>query len=46
MTDLNVAADVIAVVKISARMIDLCYKYSRKVANAKSDIKRLENHVE
>ena len=46
MIGFDVAADVIAVVKISAKMVDLCYRYSREVANAKSNIERLENHVE
>ena len=46
MAGLDVAAGVIAVVDISAKVAGLCYRYSREVADAKSDIERLKNHVE
>ena len=46
MAGLDVAAGVIAVMNISAKVAGLCYRYSRKVADAKSDIERLKNHVE
>ena len=46
MIDLDVAVGVIAVMKISAKIVDRCYRYSREVADAKSNIERLENHVE
>ena len=44
--DIDVAVDVIIVMKILTKMIDLGYRYSREVANVKSNIERLENHVE
>ena len=45
MAGLDVAAGVIAIVDISAKVAGLCYRYSREVTDAKSDIERLKNHI-
>ena len=46
MAGLDVAAGVIAIVDISAKVAGLCYRYSREVIDAKSDIERLKNYIE
>ena len=45
-TDFDVAVGVIVVINISAKMTDLCYRYSQEIANAKSNIERLKIYVE
>jgi len=46
MTGLDVAAGVIAVVELSAKVAMLCVQYSRAVATAKSDITRLKEQID
>ncbi|KAF4895134.1 Kinesin light chain [Colletotrichum fructicola] len=43
---LGVAANVIAVVDLSAKVASLCFQYSKEVASARSDIQRLRTQVE
>jgi archaellum component FlaC len=45
MEGLGVAASVIAVVDISAKVISLCSQYAKDVKNAKSDIDRLAREI-
>ena len=45
MDGLSVAANVIAVVDISAKIASLCFQYSVAVKNAKEDIGRLQRKV-
>ncbi|KAM3504856.1 hypothetical protein MY11210_008194 [Beauveria gryllotalpidicola] len=45
MDALSVAANVIAVVDVSVKVITLCSQYSKAVANASADISRLETLV-
>jgi hypothetical protein len=45
MAGLEVAASVIAVVNLSAKVAKLCIQYSLEVKDAKSDILRLHNEV-
>jgi hypothetical protein len=45
MAGLEVAASVIAVVNLSAKVAKLCIQYSLEVRDAKSDILRLYNEV-
>ncbi|KAH6883823.1 hypothetical protein B0T10DRAFT_445692, partial [Thelonectria olida] len=46
MEGIGIAANVIAVVDLSANVLSLCFQYSREVKNAKDDIDRLRNEVE
>jgi hypothetical protein len=46
MTGLDIAAGVIAVVELSAKVALLCARYSREVANAKSDIAHLKECID
>lgn len=41
MEGLGIAANVIAVIELSAKVASLCLEYSRDVKRAKSDIQRL-----
>lgn len=45
MSGLEVAAGVIAVVDLSAKVASLCTQYSRAVITAQSDITRLADHI-
>jgi hypothetical protein len=45
MAGLEVAASIIAVVNLSAKVTLLCTQYSREVATAKSDIARLQGRI-
>jgi hypothetical protein len=45
MEGLGVAANVIAVVELSAKIASLCVQYSRAVKHAKADIERLGREV-
>ncbi|KAH6900815.1 hypothetical protein B0T10DRAFT_431737 [Thelonectria olida] len=45
MDGLSLAANIIAVVELSAKIASLCVEYSKAVKNAKSDIKRLQNEL-
>lgn len=45
MDGLSVAASIIAVVDVSVKVITLCSQYSKAVANARTDIARLETQV-
>jgi len=46
MEGLGVAANVIAVVDLSAKVATLCLQYSKEVASARADIQRLHSQVE
>ena len=46
MEGLGVAASIIAVVDLSAKVAKLCIQYSLEVTDAKSDISRIHNEVE
>ncbi|KAF6810671.1 Kinesin light chain 5 [Colletotrichum plurivorum] len=46
MEGLGVAANVIAVVDLSAKVAALCFQYSKEVAGARGDIQRLRTQVE
>ncbi|KAF4341603.1 kinesin light chain 3 [Fusarium beomiforme] len=46
MEGLGVAANIIAVVELSAKVGKLCLQYSRDVSGARADIRRLHNQVE
>ncbi|KAH6989185.1 kinesin light chain 3 [Ilyonectria sp. MPI-CAGE-AT-0026] len=46
MEGLGVAANVIAVVDLSAKVAALCFQYSKEVAGARADIQRLRTQVE
>src|SRR4051794_17736354 len=46
MTGLDLAAGVIAVVDLSAKVASLCFQYSREVQRARNDILRLQGQVE
>ncbi|KAF6782559.1 Kinesin light chain 5 [Colletotrichum sojae] len=46
MGGLGVAANVIAVVDLSAKVAALCFQYSKEVAGARGDIQRLRTQVE
>jgi hypothetical protein len=45
MDGLSVAASIIAVVNISAKIISICYRYSIAVKDAKDDIERVQRKV-
>lgn len=45
MEGLGAAANIIAVVDISAKVAALCLRYSKEVAGARTDIDRLHSHV-
>ncbi|KAH7190147.1 hypothetical protein DER44DRAFT_118087 [Fusarium oxysporum] len=42
---LGVASSIIALVDLSAKVLSLCFQYSREVKNAKDDIERLRKEV-
>lgn len=46
MEGLGAAANVIAVVELTANVAKLCFQYSTAVAGAREDIVRLQRHVE
>ncbi|KAJ0335221.1 hypothetical protein COL922a_009554 [Colletotrichum nupharicola] len=46
MEGVGVAANVIAVVDLSAKVASLCFQYSKEVASAQADIQRLRTQVE
>lgn len=46
MEALGLAANVIAVVDISAKVLSLCFQYSQKVKNARQEIDQLRHRVE
>ncbi|KAF6781498.1 vegetative incompatibility protein HET-E-1, partial [Colletotrichum sojae] len=46
MEGLGVAANVIAVVDLSAKVAELCFQYFKEVAGARGDIHRLRTQVE
>ncbi|KAJ0306108.1 hypothetical protein Brms1b_010559 [Colletotrichum noveboracense] len=46
MEGVGVAANVIAVVDLSAKVASLCFQYSKEVAGARADIQRLRTQVE
>ncbi|KAL1855871.1 hypothetical protein VTK73DRAFT_8451 [Phialemonium thermophilum] len=46
MEALGVAANVIAVVDLSAKVATLCFRYSKQVASARADIQRLQGQVQ
>ncbi|KPA40104.1 kinesin light chain 3 [Fusarium langsethiae] len=46
MEGLGVAANIIAVVELSAKVATLCFQYSKDVSSARADIERLRNQVE
>jgi hypothetical protein len=45
MDGLSLAANIIAVIELSAKVASLCAEYSTAVKNARSDIKRLQNEL-
>ncbi|KAL6893443.1 hypothetical protein GGI43DRAFT_413354 [Trichoderma evansii] len=45
MEGLGIAANIIAVADLSAKLLSLFFQYSREVKNAKNDISRLSNEV-
>jgi hypothetical protein len=45
MEGLGIAANVIAVVDLSAKVASLCFQYSKEVASARADIQRLGTQV-
>lgn len=46
MEGLGVAANVMAIIDLSAKVATLCFQYSKEVANARADIQRLHAQVE
>ncbi|KAL3587549.1 hypothetical protein FPOAC2_13446 [Fusarium poae] len=46
MEGLGVAANIIAVIDLSAKVATLCFQYSKDVSSARADIERLRNQVE
>lgn len=46
MEGLGVAASIIAVVDLSAKVATLCFQYSKDVSSARADIERLRSQVE
>ncbi|KNB15582.1 hypothetical protein FOXG_21388 [Fusarium oxysporum f. sp. lycopersici 4287] len=45
MEALGVASSVVAVIDLSAKVLSLCFQYSREVKNARDDIERLRKEV-
>ncbi|OBS15388.1 hypothetical protein FPOA_13777 [Fusarium poae] len=46
MEGLGIAANIIAVIDLSAKVATLCFQYSKDVSSARADIERLRNQVE